>query len=257
MKMTLEEYIRNPMGKENAVFSQRNLFKDLYTKKFNAVLTREAGTLKYMMLKDSDARYIFFIKIPSEVVPKFYYDVVIEFTTKDKLALVKPTLKDYDVKFFSNDPAFVFTFAYSFNANNLFIKDLDSKMSKIALQQKAVERNPKNIVGYVKSLYFAYLYIDIHGLLNKFTWFGAKKYNKTNLLSLITQADIKIADRQRLGTEVEKEKNKPKIDNGQKASTRNIINKNVRVIKRVGVVSNIHRSHKTRGAARAHNVKRK
>lgn len=257
MKMTFDEYIKNPMGKENAVFSQRNMFKDLYTKKFDAVLAREAGNLKYIMFKDSDSRYIFYVKVPSEVIPNFYYDVAIEFTTNDKFALIKPTLRDYEVKFFSNDPAFVFTFAYSFSANKLFVTDLESKMSKLALEKRAVERNPKNIVGYVKSIYFAYLYMDIRGLFNKATWFSAMKYNKKTLLDFITPADIKIAERQRLGEEIKKAKLKVVETNTPKASTRNIINKSAtsRVIKRVGFTSNIHRSHKLRGAARAKNVK--
>lgn len=258
MKMTFDEYIKNPMGKENAVFSQRNLFKELYTKKFDAVLAREAGRLKYVMFKDNDSRYLFLIRIPSEVIRDFYYDVVIEFTTKDNFALVKPTLDSYDVKFFSNDPAFVFTFAYSFNANKLFIQDLEPKMSKIALQKRAVERNPKNIVGYVKSIYFAYLYMQIHGLMNKATWFGAAKYNKQNLLSLVVQADIKIEERQRLGAEKLKDKNNKKENKPTaNANTRNIVNptSTVRVIKRVGAVSNIHRSHKLRGATRTKHTK--
>ena len=114
MKMTFDEYIKNPMGKDNSVFSKRGMYKDLYTGKFDAILAREAGNIDFMLYKSDDSKYTIHIKIPSEVVEKFYYDVVIEFSTKEKFDFVRPTLSNYDVKFFSNDPAFVFTFAYSY-----------------------------------------------------------------------------------------------------------------------------------------------
>ena len=69
--MTFDEYIKNPMGKQNAVFSQRQMYMDIYSRKFDAILAREAGKINYRMYKDNDARYLLHIKIPSEVVEKF------------------------------------------------------------------------------------------------------------------------------------------------------------------------------------------
>ena len=39
----------------------------------------------------------------------------------------------------------------------MFIKELKDVMSKEAIKKVAQEKNPSNQVGYVKSLYFAYL----------------------------------------------------------------------------------------------------
>lgn len=202
--MTFEEYIRNPMGKENAVFSQRFMFKELYTAKFNALLAREAGKLGYVLFKDSDKRYIIHFSIPSEKVHNFYYDVIIEFSTKDQEIAASTSLKDYDVRFFSNDPSFVFTFAHAFKTSKMFMTDMTDKMSEQALKELGKDKNPKDLVGYVKSIYFAYLFYKMKGLDKKISWSGASKYTKLILLNAITHADKKIEDRQRLGTEENK-----------------------------------------------------
>lgn len=217
MKMTLEEYIKNPMGKENAVFSQRYMFRDLYTDKFSKVMLREAGELQYRKFKSGETMYIIHMKIPSEVVPHFFYDVVMQFNSTDPAAILSNSLKDYTVKFFSNDPAFVFTFAYSFNKNNMFITDLESKMSKQALTDRAVIKNPKNIIGYVKSIYFAYLYFKNHGFDKKIYWTDAGAYDKNYFLSAIMPADQKIALREELGAKEKKAEKKPKVQAGMRS----------------------------------------
>ena len=205
--MTFDEYIKNPMGKQNAVFSQRQMYMDIYSRKFDAILAREAGKINYRMYKDNDARYLLHIKIPSEVVEKFYYDVVIEFYTNDKTNIASNTLKNYNVRFFSNDPYFCFTYAYSFNKNNMFIEDLKPKMLRKALEERAVERNPKNLVGYVKSIFFAYLYWKLRGLDKKLNWqVGSVKYSKTDIMRDIMGASTKIRLRQERGKVVERKK---------------------------------------------------
>ena len=51
MKMTFEQYITNPMGKNNAILS--NMVKEAiradYTRKFNNILLRENGKINYFL----------------------------------------------------------------------------------------------------------------------------------------------------------------------------------------------------------------
>ena len=224
MKMTLEEYIRNPMGKDNAVYSQRSMFMDLYSQKFDAVLAREAGKINYRMYKDTESKYLIHIKIPSEVVPRFYYDVVIEFYSKDATVIASDNLNGYEIKFFSNDPFFVYTYAYSMEKNKLFIDDLAPKMSHTALTNRAKERNPKNVIGYVKSIFFAYLYIKLRGLNKKATWLTSSiKYNKKLLLADIMPADEKILLREEKGkTEAKKRKRMKEIRDTRPTSSNDL-----------------------------------
>lgn len=195
--MTFNDYIQNPMGKKNAVFSQREMFRTMYANKLDVIMVREKGKIEYIQFVDKkkDKYYIYF-KIPSEVIKDFYYDVVVEFYAHDPVLKGVNNLKGYSVRFFSNDPAFVFTFAHAFITNDAFIKELTPKMSKQAVQKVATEKNPKDEMGYVKSIFFAFLYMNQKGLFNKITFLDAKQIDFKNLMKSIMHADQKIALRQ-------------------------------------------------------------
>lgn len=206
MEMTFDGYIKSPNG--SRVFTNKQVYYDLYKDKLDKILVRETGKIKYDLYEDKKkGTYYIHMKVPSEPIAKFYYDVVIEFYTNDPKLKDSKSVKDYFIKFYSNDPAFVYTFAHAMAKNNLFIDDLSEKMSKKPLKSKGIERNPKDEIGYVKSLYFAYLTILRYGLFEKvqFTSY-AKPYDKKVLLSNIEHADIKIAKRQELGAELDKAK---------------------------------------------------
>lgn len=92
--MTFQQYIDNPMGKQSAIFSQRDMFKAKYTETFDALYMREAGKLTYFLYYD-DKKDIYFahLKIPSEELHHFYYDVVIKFSTENNAIRVSDSLK--------------------------------------------------------------------------------------------------------------------------------------------------------------------
>ena len=52
--MTFDEYIQNPMGKENAVISNRNMYRILYSEKLDKILVREAGNIVYKLYKEKN-----------------------------------------------------------------------------------------------------------------------------------------------------------------------------------------------------------
>lgn len=190
------QYINNPLGEKNSVITNRGMYQQMYKDKLDKILLREGGKVKYTLYKSKENYYIHF-KIPSEVIDKFYYDTVIEFYTDDPLKEKSPSLKDYYVRFYSNDPAFAFTFAYSFIKNGIFIEDLQTKMSKEFRTQVAKEKNPKNLVGYVKSLFFAYLLIGNYGLFSKTLYdTTGQKYNKNDLIKSVEHSKDKIQKRQ-------------------------------------------------------------
>lgn len=196
MKITFTQYINNPLGEKSSVMTNRGMYQNMYKDKLDKILLREGGRVKYQLYKSKDKYFIYF-KIPSEVINKFYYDTIIEFYTDDPLKEKSPSLKDYNVRFYSNDPAFCYTFAYAFIKNDLFIKDLESKMLKESRTTVAKEKNPKSLIGYVKSLFFAYLLIGNYGLFSKDKYdLDAESYNKNKLLKLVEHAKIKIEKRQ-------------------------------------------------------------
>ena len=245
MTMSFQQYIDNPMGKRNAVFSQRDLFKQLYTEKFDKVFLREAGKINYVLYIDKEKdRYVAHIKVPSETVKGFYYDAVILFYSNDAAIKSSPSLQDYSVKFFSNDPAFVFTYLRVFLKNDLFFEDLKPKASRLALKNDPKERNPYEVPGYSKILYFAYLFMKSKNLFAKSVYTAyAMPYNKKMLVDSVEHTDTKIARRQELGEKVRKQEAKERKENTSKndnTQSRTVVSPsgNIRMTKTTGNVKN-------------------
>lgn len=210
MQITFNQYIQNPMGRKNAVFTQTEVYRILYSKKLDKLIVREGGIFNYKLYTDKEDYYIH-MKVPSEVIEKFYYDVVIRFYTDDPKVKERRDLDKYYVQFFSNDPAFVYTFAHAFRTNDMFIEILKDKMSKEAIKKRPKQTNPAEVVGYVKSIFFCYLIMENRSLFDKITYevYG-NKLKKKELLDNITHADIKIKDRQQKENEKRKDERKKK-----------------------------------------------
>lgn len=206
VKTTYSNYINNPgIIKGVSVNSQIKLIKADYKNRFDQVMVREAGQMAYYLYKDTknSNQYYAHFMVPSEKTKGIYYDVVIEFFT-DKPDVMTSNLNNYNVRFFSNDPAFIFTYAYTFKHSDLTIDWLEKKMNRKALTEKPVVRNPRMETGYVKSLYFAYYYMKLHNLFFVETgWKNAKSLNKQNVLKSIVDSETKLGDIKRV-KEIEK-----------------------------------------------------
>lgn len=214
--MTFSDYINNPSHDSTRpmIVGQKELAKQVYTDKYNKMMLRSAGGVKYELFKNpnDDKRFTIFFKMPSESTDKLFYDVVIDFHTKDTVVEQSNSLKNYFIRVYSNDPNFVFTFAYVFNKNKLLIPELVSKLGKDATSVKPKTTNPHKNMGYVKDLYFAYLFMQDHGLFNKVVWANATKSNTffKNRLNQVVTFEKKFAEVQKLKEE-EKQSKKPKI----------------------------------------------
>ena len=178
--------------------------------RFDKILLREHGKVDYFLYEDSETNTFWaHIKVPSETVKRFYYDIVFKFTADQSVSGLGQDLLKYNVQFYSNDPSFVFTFAHVFATNNLFIKELAPKMSKRALAEPANEKNPNGDVGYVKTIFFAYLLMKNKGLYKKSRFQAeSKPFDLRKLLQEIEAADDKIDARQEAQKTVTKERKK-------------------------------------------------
>lgn len=244
-KITFHQYIENPM--QNRVMTNRSMYKQHYSSILEKLIVREHGEIPFFLFKDTPGRYIILVRVPSESVKHFFYDVVIEFTSDSAAIIGSNTLKDYTVRFYANDPAFMYTFCYSFIQNNLFFTDLESKMSKTAREQKAVITNAKNEVGYCKSLYFAYLIMEYKHLFDKGEWGGARKYDKNVLLSMVEHTKSKHISRQQMEAEQKSQNEKfekakainPLEAKKAKSNTHTLSTKSVDVVNRVKAVKKL------------------
>ena len=238
-KVTFDSYIANPAGKSASAVTNKDMYKNMYTEKFNSVLAREQGKLSFKVYssnKTSEDAYFIHIKMPSENRTGIYYDTVIKLFTKDKEARESLNIKDYQVQFYSNDQAFVYTFCHAFNKYNLFIKELSSKMSKEALTKRAKTKNPNDSIWYVKSFYFAYLFMVKENLFSKEVLDEiAKPYHQNELLKDISSFEEKMAERNELIKEPS-DKSKSKL---QKKRNENISTPNSRLTKTTNTVKNV------------------
>lgn len=202
--MTFEDWIQNPSGKGSAVVTNRQMYHDMYMAKYNKIMLREGNTFTIKLFKERhETAYYAYIKVPSEVIKNFYYDVVIKFFTDNKGLQAGRSLKQYDIQVFTNSPDFVFTHCHAYVKAGLFLKEMSPRMSRVAIRTRATERNPRDEVGYVKSIYFAYLIMKYRNLFDKTHY--AEVYDRNNLLRYVMDADTKTALRQEAEERLRKE----------------------------------------------------
>lgn len=198
MQITFEDYAKNPSGGRTRMVGEAETARELYTKKFNEMMLRVNGKINYTLYKNTNEKYVLYIMMPSEKDENIFYDVIVEFTTNDDTQKRLNKLTGYHVKFFSNDPNFMFTYANAFKHNDLLIKEYIKKFDPIVFKQHPTTTNPNKIVGYVKSLYFAYLVYKLKGLENKIMWTNAYPYKPQNLASQVMSGQEKLIQVQNL-----------------------------------------------------------
>ena len=209
MEMTFKQYIDNPMGRGSSIFSGREMYRKLYTDKFDKLMLREAGNIYYKLYYDDrNDHYFCYMKMPSETVENFYYDTIIKFLPVDrKVNQGEQTLNNYRVQFYSDDPAFYYTYLHVFMENDLFVDELKSKVPKAVSKDDKHIRNPAGVVGYVKTLYFAYLFMTLKNLFMKYIYRAyGEAYNRSKFIKEIEDMDKKLTTRQDMQREIEKKK---------------------------------------------------
>lgn len=178
--MTLEEYMNNPQG-TSAVYSNKEMYRNMYTDKLNKLLLKENGKFVTKFYKSNNSYYIH-VKVPSEIVDNFYYDVVFKIQRGSNLA-------KQPFRVFSNAPSFTFVFAYAFKSHKMLIEDFEEKYDKKVLNERPKEKNPKLEIGYEKSVCIAYLFLKNANFLNEtYVSTYASSYNAKNVLKEIAHA---------------------------------------------------------------------
>ena len=241
MVLTLEQYISNP-SKGVMTSTMREAARSNYIKKFNELLLREHSVINYFLYKDEkNNRFIARFKIPSEAIKNFYYDTVLEFTANNDVAEAGQNLFKYNVRFYSNDPAFVYQHAYSLKVNGMLIPEFERKMSQKALIEPAKEKNPYNLVLYIKTIYFAYLFMKLRSLnqLDKFIM-QASDLNIDTVVGSVENADTKINERENAGAKLQKKKSAQlQKERKEKQESKNIKNTTkIKTTKTTGTIAN-------------------
>lgn len=227
IKYTFDDYISNPSGKGSAVNTMTPTI-DQFEKELMGLEGRNAkASFKVYRQVRSGGKHQYYIhfKIPSST-KDFFNDVVLEFTEDDNDSGNIKTIKHYNVKFFSNDTNFVYTYAYTFKSHGLMIGDLEKRLPLRCLLQKPTLRNPDNAMGYNKSICFCYVVMTREQLFEKETLNRvAVSGGFSKLYSEVPSFDAKLRERNKI-TQEQKEK-------GQKKEQ-----PNTKVVKSKGLLGN-------------------
>jgi len=150
--MDFYQYLQNPQGKYASYFAARYRLIPELNDRYAKLTKGKNKDLWAVDFYEVRGRLYCHIKMPSEThTGKIQYDVVIGFEKGKKF---KPVGR-HDVQFFSNSPAFCFTYAYTYNKEDLFPIIMKPKLFKNNLKKPASIRNNKNVIGFEKSTQFA------------------------------------------------------------------------------------------------------
>ena len=154
--MNIKEYMKNPAGK-GAVIPGRESIMYAYEGRYNTMMKTKPIELR--VYRDADVYYFHLVLITESEERENTYDVVLKFSPLDDKMKKDMSIRNYDMKVFSNCPSFTFTYAYVAKLNGILIKELEDKYTGKVLTHPPVTRNPSLLFSYEKSIYFACKYI--------------------------------------------------------------------------------------------------
>lgn len=165
-QFTFKEFLNNPMGKGKGAM-QFNAIRNDFNRRYTILKEKGREPKCEGVYKDGSSYYLH-ISVPSEdlKIPKeFFYDVVIEFYPADLRRAAEAVINNYKIRFFSNCPSFVFTYAFVYEEAGLIIPEFKDKYRKEVFGLEPEVKNPYEIINIDKSLFFALLYLERHGAI--------------------------------------------------------------------------------------------
>lgn len=192
---TLGNFIKNPLGKGTSVLPNRDVIVDDF-KRRKKIMEGNGKEFKVTVYKnDVSGTYLFHVLVPSETKRNNNYDVVFEFLPPESKGVFnKVSLDKYLVRFFSNSPSFVFTYANIMYNNNMGVDFLRKKYDKEILNKPPEIRNPTGTILYEKSIMFAALEILEDSKYFSDDFINKSKRNAQNALFAIVRTHEKILE---------------------------------------------------------------
>lgn len=205
--MTIEEFLENPMGKGDASVNHR-IIRDSMMAKYHRYDDKKGKKVEMHIYSVTlKKEYFVHLTMPSETERDNTYDVVFHFFTDNKALLSAPSIRNYDIQVFSNDPSFAYTFAYVYNKNGLMIQGLANKLGRRFLTDAPVVRNRSEIVNYDKYIFYAGNYLLDHKYLTTvYVSSHATTYSSRVLASRIRTLEKIMQEYQSAEAKLKKEK---------------------------------------------------
>lgn len=175
--ITAQNVLFNPTPGSSHVAARKYIIDQLNFKTNKYINDGKIRLISCRLEKDS---LVVHLQQGSESIQNLWYDIVFEFP---KFRRIKATsngqevyngisIKDTELKVFSNNPEFVFTYAYAFNRQNALIDKYKTLIGAKALSQAPKEKNPNAEIGMSSSLYICLKYLEMSD------FFGNMRYTK-------------------------------------------------------------------------------
>ena len=212
---TLEGFLNNPIGKGTSILPNREIIINDFKRRHKIMNDKGKKFDVNVYHNEVTDNYFFHILVPSETERNNNYDVVLQLSPpKLQTGIIKPsTIDKYEVRFFSNSPSFVFTYAHIMHNNDMLVSFLAKKYNKLVLRKEPVVKNPTGVILYEKSIVFAILtLLEKSDYMSRTYLKGIKKPHAENVIFTKIRTDEKVLEEikeenVRLG-KVKKEKEK-------------------------------------------------
>lgn len=270
--MKLSEFLQDsiPLGKGAVKIPIKSVIEE-YHKRYDTLIKEKPKAFRHSIYRTTPGgRIIVHVKVPSETVNNFFYDVLLELEPDDKSSKIE----DCHVKIFSNCPSFVYTYAYIFyhldtnpddnkpkkSRSGLIIDTLrykvprdrllmpgtEKKIGSDVLDNAPVVRNSHGIPMFDKSLYYAVFYLQDNVPLPKIL--SEKNYRtERQIFDSVANFDTLMAQRKH---QVEKEKAATKRDRSIQTKSIKTTEQNVRkanrLVKPISAVSPVKATSSSR-----------
>lgn len=187
--MNIREYMKNPAGK-GAVIPGREALLEIFNRRY--ITMCKTKPIQLNVYTDKEIVY-YHILITTEADNRDNtYDVILKFIPTSQADINDKSVRNYELKFFSNCPSFTYTYAYVAKINDILVEELSNKYDDQVLKNPPVSRNPGLIFNYEKSTYYACKFLmESNEYLNKtYIKSHGKKITKNILKEIRTDSVI-------------------------------------------------------------------
>jgi hypothetical protein len=215
----------NPPGAGTASVGARYRIKESLLRSFTELIKNHKFKVQ-LFLDEKEKKKYFIVNVPSEALKKdFFFTVVIEVSSEVNSYI---SFMNSPVRVASNNPAFVFIgYAYIADQSGFLIPQLKKRYDKKAFTSPKT-RNPQEILGFDKSIWFAVTYIIKYELFSELV-LKPEKYTEGKLLDAFDDFDDSMVgyekQKRKQAEEERKEKEKLKDNKTKHVPGKNTVKK--------------------------------
>lgn len=169
--LTPNNILVNPIPGSSHIAPRSLIIKQL---NYKTMQYMSKGAIKIISCIVKKENLFVHLKMGSESLPNIWYDIIFEFPKFRRIngdtVFNGISMKLNEMKVFSNNPEFVFTYAYVFNQRGYLISEYKKYIGTLALTVKPKQKNPTTELGMSTSLFVCLKYLEINGFFGNYNY---------------------------------------------------------------------------------------